>query len=99
MPKQKRLVPPPTETPSWDVIQWLRGSKLDELVDTYIEIGIEIQKLKKQQDDLKVAGIEKLIKARVKSVLVGHHKVTRVDGVSTHISKKGLFRLGVSQKI
>lgn len=75
--------------PDYETVPGLRRSKLDEIVDRCAEIGREIDALEKEENVLKAAGVDLLLRNNTKSVMVNGRLTTRIDGntVSYPIAK------------
>lgn len=87
------------DVPDYTTIVGLRRTKIAEIVDEYNTVRKQIAILEKRKRDLAADGSKLLIKAEVKSVMVGGLRTTVVAGTSKRISGRKLFELGVSEKV
>ena len=95
--KTKAIKPaePKDEIPDYKIIRGLEKSKLPVVARRLRDIDDEISALKETKKQLSDQGVTILLKAGVKSVMVGDLRVTRADGMSAQISKTRLMELGV----
>jgi hypothetical protein len=87
------------DVPSFEVIAGLKRTKITDIVAEFHAIDVQMKALKERRSELAEQGAEILTKAKVKSVMVGELRVTRMDGVSTSLSRVKLFELGVKETI
>lgn len=88
-----------SDVPDYSVIAGLKRTKIVELVEEFNGIRKQITLLEKRKKDLAADGSKLLIKAGVKSVMVGELRTTVLEGVSKRISGSALYKLGVSEKV
>lgn len=90
---------PDSEVPDYTVVAGLKKSKIVDVVGRIAEISDEIKALQEEKSGLSDKGIQILVRAGVKSVLVDGRRVTRKDGTNVSLSRTKLFELGVSEKV
>lgn len=79
--------------PAYDQIRGL-DPKIAEIVESIQQQKDIIADANARLDELKDQGIKLMVKARVKTVMCGELRVTKVDGVSTRLNKDKLYKLG-----
>ena len=104
MTREKHEQPQPqpsTETvPDYTAIVGLKRTKIVEIVDEFVSVRKQIEVLETRKKELAADGAKLLIKAGVKSVMVGELRTTVLEGMSrATVSARKLFELGVSEKI
>ena len=81
--------------PHWSVVAGLRRSNIEAIAGEYQLIDDQIKALEGRKKELKDQSLKLLVKADVKSVQAAGCLVTRVDGVSRHLSAELLLKAGV----
>lgn len=79
--------------PTYDQIRGL-DPKILRIAESMEEQKSIIAEANKRLDELKDEGIKLMVKARVKTVMCGDLRVTKVDGVSSRLNKDKLYKLG-----
>jgi len=88
-----------SEVPDYTVVKGMSRTGIEGIVAEYLEVKAKIETLEKRKHELSANGVKILVKAGVKSVMVNGVRTTVKDGVSAHISRTELIKLGVSEKV
>ncbi len=85
--------------PDYSVITGLSKTKLPGIAQRLAEVQERLSELKREESELKDLGATLLLKAKVKSVMVGDIRVTQTGGQSHTIKRDLLLKFGVSEKV
>lgn len=102
-PEREKESKPANLPPDYNIIKGLGGTRLPKIVERIVEVEARIKELtadlKSELKDLQVEGATLLLKAKVKSVMVGEARTTQTGGTTRKIIKEALLlKNGVSKK-
>jgi hypothetical protein len=87
------------DPPDYTAIKGLSQTKIADVAERIAELGVQAAAIKKELDDLKALGASYLLKAKVKSVMIGSLKVTQTGGQSKSLKRDLLLKNGVDIEI
>lgn len=97
--KETKEARPANLPPDYSIITGLSKTKLPGIAERLASITAQVKELKKEEEELKTLGASILIKAKVKSVMVGDIRVTQTGGQSKSIKRDLLLKYGVKESV